>query len=118
MTDAIETTVGQFEPERVDYKAWPELVRRAFNAAVSKNGCPGEEFFADSKRDGDSVLLVINGRQFSFEYVIRRFDAQLDVEIDKVARGLVDERAERINKVLCLELDELFPLAKRDEDGH
>jgi hypothetical protein len=120
----IKTTVGTFEPERVDFGAWPEPVKFALCAALAASTekvpiVPGE---AD-------VLFVCNGVQLSFEHVILRFRSELEERIQKAGRAMVDEQAARatndimdrlalLSGAIDRELDELFPLAKRDEDGY
>lgn len=125
MSNTIETTVGPFEPELVNYRAWPELVKRAFIVAISQDGVQGQSFFRPPGED--EVLLVINGKQFSFEAFVRRHDECLDEEIAKAARKHVEEKVKlstvvrhvyRLNHIINRELDEHFPLAKRDEDGY
>lgn len=115
--------VPTFEPERIDYHAWPEVVKRAYISAISQDGVQDQAFFRS--RGEDEVLLVINGKQFSFEAFARRFDEVLDAEIrqtarriaaDKVKLSAVAERLSRLSDTIDRNLDELFPGTSREDD--
>jgi hypothetical protein len=108
----IKTTVGTFEPERVDFGAWPEPVKFALCAALAASTekvpiVPGE---AD-------VLFVCNGVQLSFEHVQKAGRAMVDEQAARATNDIMDRLA-LLSGAIDRELDELFPLAKRDEDGY